>query len=731
MAKGILTIAVFAACVSHAAVAAAQVAAADASAQTAPAASAPQDSGEIIVTAQKRSERLLEVPMSVSAISGEQLVKSGITSTLSLQQTTPGLVTVNTGFGFVPVVRGIASSGTSPGDATNVAIYLDDVSIGAPISGFFDLPDVERIEVLKGPQGTLFGRNATGGAIRIVTRKPQFEESGSLAADYGFRYGELRLNGYLTGKITDTLAASISGSLRKGNGFIEGIGPNVGRTYGAPNNHFIRGKLLWKPTSNFEAVLSADTWRQQNDSVFISEVDGNISPYPGALANGKRTYASSTQPLANLRGKGFSLDASWDAGSDVTVRSITGYREVKVNSQSDTDRTDQSISWNQISQYEDAFSEEFNVSGPSGKFLSWIVGGYYLNAVSGNPYFRQGAGDAPGGTITTNFTNRVKVDAKAAFGEVTLNPTSSLHITGGLRYNSETKHFHYQDLVNPVALRTTNTQKTWDSVTYRGVIRWDFAPDANVYASISNGFKSGVYNAYSYLNNPVNPEKVTAYEIGAKARVSGVTLTAAAYAYKYEDIQLSAYVTVNGQLLVSLTNAASAKMRGLEFTADGRIAEGLTFNAGISWEPTSKYENYTTAQVVVPIPGAIGPINKRVIVPYDASGSKTVRTPDVTANLRLNYQSALFGGTFNGTANGSYTSSFYWQPGNFSREAPYVIANARLSWTDANNRVTYSVFGTNLTNSDYHTDYVPNTRGGDSVKFAPGREIGAGISVAF
>ena len=139
--------------------------------------------GEIVVTAQRREERLLEVPISISVMQGDDMVKNGINSTVNLSQAAPGIVTVNNGFGFLPVVRGIQSTGTSPGDETNVAIYLDDVSIGTPIAGFFDLADIERIEVLKGPQGTLYGRNATGGAIKIVTKRPSFTTSGQVSAD--------------------------------------------------------------------------------------------------------------------------------------------------------------------------------------------------------------------------------------------------------------------------------------------------------------------------------------------------------------------------------------------------------------------------------------------------------------------------------------------------------------------------------------------------------------------
>ena len=690
------------------------------------------DSGEIVVTAQKRNERLLDVPMSVAAISGDQLTSSGVLSTVNLQQTTPGVVTVNNGFGFLPVIRGIQSTGTSPGDETNVAVYLDDISLGTPISGFFDLADVERIEVLKGPQGTLYGRNATGGAIKIVTRRPSFETQGSLGLDYGFHYRELRANAYLTGKIGEGVAGSLSGAVRRGRGFIKGIAANDGEYYGAPKNYMVRGKLLIEPSSNFSAVLAADSWKQQNDSVFISMIKGGLNPFPGpgSVANAPFKYASVTQPRADLKGHGFSLDMIWQVADDVGVRSLTGYRHVEVQSQSDTDRTNLPTGSNQLSQYQNGFSQEFNITGGADRTLTWLLGAFYWNSDAGNPYFRTIAGDSPGGTIVSNFTNKMKSEAIAGFADVTAN-LGQFHLTGGLRYNSETKDFYWKNLVN-LAAPQVDRKRTWNSTTWRAVARYDFSDDANVYASASTGFKSGVYNAYSSLGIPVDPEKITAFEVGAKARVSGINLAAAAYAYKYTDIQVSAYSFVGTPptLQLTLSNAATAKMRGLEFNADGKLGSGFSFNAGVGWEPTAKYKRFTTSQVVAPIPGATGPVIQQVLVPYDSSGSRTVRTPKVTANLRLNYEGDLADGRLKAALSGSYASAKYWQPGNLSREGGFVLVNASVGWTEPSGRFTFSVWGNNLTDQEYYTDYVPNVRG-DSVKFAAKREGGVGVNFAF
>ncbi len=700
-------------------------------------------SGEIVVTAQKRQERLLDVPISISVMQGEQMVKSGISSTVNLSQAAPGIVTVNNGFGFLPVIRGIQSTGTSPGDETNVAIYLDDISIGTPIAGFFDLADIERIEVLKGPQGTLYGRNATGGAIKIVTKKPSFDTAGSINVDYGFHYNELKVTGFATGKIADTLAGSISGSLRRGQGFIKGTGPNAGRDFGGARNYVLRGKLLLEPSTDFEVILSGDIWRQQNDSVFISHVKDGINPFPnqaGSIPNRPYENAGSTDPKANLRGNGVSLDINWNASDAISVRSLTGYRHVEVQSQSDTDRTSLGTGnafsgSNQISQYQNSFSQELTASSDARQTIAWQVGGYYYDSNAGNPYFRSYSGDAvKGGTIVANFTNKMDSKVLAAFGELTANLADSLHLTGGVRYNSEKKTFHWENLVN-LAAPQVDRERKWNSTTWRAVARYDVAPDANVYFSASTGFKSGVYNAYSALGIPVNPEKITAFEAGAKARVGGINLALAGYAYKYKDIQVSSYTQVGNPptLQLTLSNAARAKMRGMEFTADGRLGGGFSFATGISWQPTAKYEAFTAAQVTVPLtaaelataaPGVI----QKTLVPFDVSGSRTVRTPEVTGNLRLSYDGELAGGDLSASVNTAYTSSFYWQPGNLSKEDAYTVVNFRIGWTK--NRITYSIFGSNITDAGYRTDYVPNARG-DSVKFVQREEFGIGIGYKF
>jgi iron complex outermembrane receptor protein len=688
-----------------------------------------QTVGEVVVTAQKRTERLIDVPMSVAAISGEQVHASGITTTSDLQQLTPSVATVHNGLAFTPSIRGISSIGTSSGDETNVSVYLDDVYLGTPITGVFDLMDVERIEVLKGPQGTLFGRNATGGAFRIVTRAPQFTPTGQASVDYGFNYKEWKLGGFVTGPITDTLAASLSVSERTSDGFIKGIGPNVGKRYGKANNPLFRGKLLWKPNDKYQATLAADIWRSSDNSIFVSASRAGVNQFatsdPGSVAGTPLHYAGSSQPVATIKGHSVSVDQTYHFTSDISLRSISAYRKAYGYYQTDQDRTSAPHGSLELAQGQENVSQEFNLNGKTGQF-DWLAGAYYYHSLAYNPYFASTSTNFPGGVIGANFSDKQQTNAAAVFVDATWNATDEFHLTGGVRYSKETKKYQNWDLTHTRAVPYVAAKATYDSPTWRLVGRYDLAKDANVYVSYSTGFKSGVFNSYGAVPVPVHPEKIGAFEVGAKARLHGVTFTAAAFDYRYNDIQVQANALFGSVFVVTLTNAAKAKVQGLEFTADGNLTDHLSFNAGVGYLPTAKYTDYKTAQVFVPTTPGFA-VSK---TGYDASGSRMIRAPKYTANLRMTYTQEFMQGEFSGTVSDSYISAINWQAGNLTRTPGYNLINARLGWTDPKGRFTYSVWGTNLTDKLYSAYTTASTLGEGST-YQPRRQIGVGIAAKF
>jgi iron complex outermembrane receptor protein len=687
--------------------------------------------GEVVVTAQKRAERLLDVPMSISAVSGEQLANSGIGSTRDLQQVTPGLVTVSNGFAFTPAIRGVSSIGTSPGDETNVSMYLDDVYLGAPMGGLFQLKDIERVEVLKGPQGTLFGRNATGGAIRVVTKAPSFTPHAEVSADYGFDFKTLMLGGLVTGGLSDKVAASLTGAYSDDDGYSEGVGPIAqGRRFAKDKLASARGKVLFKFSPELEATLSADYSDRKSNQIYAwSSKDGrNVNESnPIAVIPRGWHYSGSTTPMANMKTGGAAADVTWTPSNAITIRSITAFRDAKGEFQTDSDRINVSNGALHLEQNQHNLSQEFNFSGPADQTLSWIAGLYYYHSNAGNPYFTAFTTDSPNGTVGSSFTDTVITDSYAAYGELTWNATSNLHMTLGGRYTTEKKHFTFADQIRAAGLRTADVEDTWHSPTFRGVVRYDFAQDANAYLSISNGFKSGVFNAYALPAVPVDPEKIMAYEVGAKAQVAGITLSAAAFAYDYKDIQVQGNTLVSGSFVVTLANAAKAEIRGIELSANGAITNNVGFNFGVSLLPKSEYTSFPNAQVFTPNAVTGGMTNN---VAYDASGSRLIRSPKSQIDAALIYKGQIAGGDAAATLNYAYTSSFYWQAGNFTQEEPYGLLNTRVSWTEPSGHYTFSVWGNNLTNEQY-SFYSTASLAGQVDSLARPRELGIGVSAKF
>jgi iron complex outermembrane receptor protein len=362
--------------------------------------------------------------------------------------------------------------------------------------------------------------------------------------------------------------------------------------------------------------------------------------------------------------------------------------------------------------------------------VDWLFGAYFYSSDASNPYFRIYLGDAPDGAVLSDFMTDMNTRSYAGFGDVTWHATSQLHVTLGARYSSDTKEYHYQDIVSPAPPSVVDAEESWDSPTYRGVVRYDLARDANIYLSLSNGFKSGVFNALSPLGVPVDPEEIDALEIGAKSRLTdALMLTAAAYAYNYDDLQVQANTQMNGVPVITLTNAARAEIRGLEINADAYFTNHLSFGVGVNWLPTAKYTDYPNAAVTVPVEG-MEPIRGVQISPYDASGSRLIKAPEWMVNVGLNYLVPLMRGEFAGNVNYSYNSESYWQAGGFTEAPARSLVNARLAWTDSSDRYTFSLWGTNLTDEEYSTYTSPNARG-DGLVFMPTRQIGVGFTVRY
>jgi iron complex outermembrane recepter protein len=706
-------------------------------------------SGEIVVTAQRRSERVRDVPLSITAFTGDQLQQAGVRDTQSLTQTTPGLKMDKIGNSTIPAVRGVTTQVTGPGSDTNVALYVDGVYQPAANANTFDIPDVERIEVLKGPQGTLFGRNATGGAIQIVTKDPSYTLSGSILGSYG-SFDDKLVKGFVSIPIVaDKVAISLAGLYERNDGYLKDF---ITRENAAPfESRLIRGKLRLDPTDNLKIIFTGFySWRKDSASSFSIPLNGNTvgRTIPGTLIPPGDPYLVSVNPIARQdninRAKGADATVTWQLDFG-TFKSITGYGYYELTNPNDTDGTLQPRGVVGIlysgGTTDKFFSQEITFASSLGGKFNFLIGGYVSDGWGGwRPL------NVLSDTFPVSIVSRQNATSYAAFGEVYFNPTDRLSLIGGLRYSSERRSldsalYPFGGTVALSALKPDVAHKSWGSATPRFSIKYALSPTSNVYFTYSKGFKSGVFlSASTRLQGDgslplANPEKLDAFEVGFKGRLADIIdLSLAAFHYNYKDVQVNTYTCVDqgaaGCINLSvLTNAASARINGLEFDATIRPVTGLSMRTGVSLLD-AKYENFATASRTLPRYNAQGLPIGNFTQQYDASGNRMLRAPKFTINETVSYTTDIANGatTLSGTV--YHTSAIAYTIDGRIQQNPYTTLDARLSWSPHKSGLTFAVFGQNLTDT-LRIASVFSSETADAVSYLQGRTWGIEASYRF
>jgi iron complex outermembrane receptor protein len=707
--------------------------------------------GEVVVTASRRSERLMDVPMSVTAVTTAQLKDGGLVTSRELGQVTPGLSTITNGKVFQPAIRGVSSSLGTAGEEQNVAIYIDDVYMAVPTGNVFSMRNLERVEVLKGPQGTLFGRNATGGAIRVFTRDPGQTREFNLSAAYGTELKSKEYSFYAATPITDTLAFSLSGEIYDDKGYLTNLTPGwTEGKLGSSHNWSARTKLKWTPTSDFSAVLAFDMGRHQSDVAFaVIPVDGiNANRnLPGYIApTGEYTIAYNLKPTINARSSGVSLRMTYDQPKFL-LQSVSSYRTSDLTGQLDTDRSnlqrgvsvsaDGGIWVQQEVLYTSKFEGPFN----------FIGGVFYFHNDDDvhNQSYPTGFQATPGGGLLSlgNLTNDahgyVQAEALAGFVDGSYELTPKFKVLAGVRYTTETKKWLYSQVV-PSGGRFRD-KTTWKNTSFRVTGQYKFNDDLNTYATYSTGFKSGTYNATSTRgSDKANPETVKAIEVGLKARLApAVNLTLSAFRYKYDDIQVSVSMQQGGVFAIFLSNAGNAEMYGGEAELTARLNDNLQVRAGMAYLPRAKYTKYAAGLDTVPrgYPGSLNPSLCPGIncgagtdqIVRDLSGTRILRAPKLTFNFDAQYKHDLPVGRLEVATAVYYTSKFYRFPGARIDQKAYSVLNGTVGWWLPGDHVRLSVWGRNLTDTYYGLYTSPNS-GISTVPAAP-REIGFGLDIKY
>lgn len=674
---------------------------------------------EVVVTAQKRAQSLEEVPISISVVTSDQIENANINSANHLAEMVPGLRVDLAGAFSQPTIRGVGSSIAQVGASSNVATYVDGFYMASQLTTNAQLANLESVQVLKGPQGTLFGRNATGGAILIKTREPSTETSGRIKYSYG-EFNTQRLQGYFTTGLTDDFAVDISGFYDDSDGWLENIA-NGDDQVGEYNRWGGRGSALWNVNDaiSFKLAYEHNDW-DDNTPLAANTYQGLGQSTPVEFGVGFSTDKPDKVALDSPAGftaetDGWFLTGRFDLGwADLVSYTMVREEETGTNMELDGSAAiaPNPLWWAVTFDIEsDTFSQEFNLSGTYGDKLEWVTGLFYYefedtytSLTTQLPSF----GFVEPADVYDSIGN--DITSWAVFADVTYHMTDAWSVILGLRYSEEEGEGSIAvapgNLLTlfppPIAPGTYKDNETWDDTSPRAVLRYQLNDESNMYLSYTEGFKAGIVAA-SDTSVPlpiIEPEEIDAWEIGYKYASDNIRLNAAAFYYDYTNVQVASYIGISS----ITTNAASSEIYGAEVQLDALLNEHWSLNLGVAYTD-AEYEKYLTAPHWEQDLGALPP--GFVGLDGDASGNTMQRAPEWETNVGIQYETTLADGTFRAIGNYYYTSEFFLDPANQFEQDAYGLLNATVSWTTPNDRLTFAIFGTNLTDEDYRTQVLP------------------------
>jgi iron complex outermembrane receptor protein len=700
---------------------------------------------EIVVTVQRRAERLVDVPMSVASLTSESLEKANITNIHEIGRITPG-VQINFGGSYTqPAIRGVTTLTTGVGTENNIATYVDGFYVSDNASINSDLANLAGLQVLKGPQGALYGRNATGGAILVTTLAPTKVWSGKIEGSYA-RFDEKKVSGYLSGPITDNLRFMVAGAFRHTDGWIKFSDPtNSARTAGpaAPIKHSsIRTKLEGDISDNIKVTLAYNYALSSDKTSTLFTTYAHIPSFlPGgnqrAQNFGTVSYNHGASGGASTNEYTGKIEFKTPIG---VLTSYTGYTFRKFSVKVDFDGTYTDLTFNDSPWREKAFQQAFDYSIDAIEHVDLVVGGQYFrdrfNTVGGQKTYGANL------VLSTSADLALKTDAFAVYADGTVHLSDAWSLGVGGRYSSE-KRFVSQQVSSGAGVVTfpySAKNAKFNRFTPRATLRYLIGPQTNVYAAYSKGFRSGSFNssvvASPALQIPIKPEDINAYEIGFKTASSAVRFETAAWYYDYTNLNVS--LTIPNPLCVPGTvcspstvtgNAPKAKIYGVDAQILFTPIERLNITIGGAWI----HARYGT------FPNAVGTglnsatdtnISGQV---QDWTGKQMARAPNFSANFNVDYTVPVAGGDLLLSANANYSDSYaisnvsLFGPSSTAalagqqrfRQGSTFIVNARADWTDPTGRYTVGVFGKNLTNKVYRLTYNGGAFGDYSSKAAP------------
>ncbi len=724
--------------------------------QTAPAAAAPTQLGEVVVTAQKRSENLQKVPLAISVVGSDVLKQNDIVNAEGLDQIVPSL-TFKKGTANVNStlsIRGIGTQSFSSGAEPSVSTVIDGVVYGRAGMAFQPFADIDHVEVLRGPQGTLFGKNASAGAVNIITKGPTKDLTGDVSFGY-YEGGEYHADGNISGSLTDRIGFVLSGVYGdyRGNIFnaYQNTWTNGFKYYG------LRGGLVFDITNNLKFTLRGDF--THNSDNCCADVLGTLVPN-AALTNillpsiapvkayfgSKEVYDNLTPQTKDTNG-GVSGQFDWTFDG-YTLTSITAWRNWRnkqirdgdfhatccdyVNSVDIDDKDFGALNYNQ-------YSEELRIASPSGQRLKYVFGGFFWYTDE-NDWFNRFVDRCTASTLPVNATGSQPcstapgvstiVDAsgpaawntkfynQALFGQANYDVTDKLSLIGGLRFSHDRVQYDFGRILDgPTGTPGINTTFHYAEhaeavgVSAKGGVQYQLYPDNMIYVTYSRGYKGPSLNDFysEAITNTgkISPETSNAYEFGTKSQFFDrrVTFNADLFWEDFSNFQANSFENLNGITVVTLKNAGSVRSRGAEFDLSWRATSDLTFTGGYTYDE-AYIVNYNCA-------GLSGsPLTTCVL----HNGHRLPFAPknkfDITSDYRVPLPDFV---PFNVRVNSTYTYSslinFDIDQTPLAQQPPYGLWDAGLIFLTKDGKYTLGLYGKNLTNQYYTTFITPSGNG--------------------
>jgi iron complex outermembrane receptor protein len=703
-------------------VASAQSASQSSSSESAPTADAT-DTNDIVVTAQRRSERLQDVPLAVTAASGADLARNHVNDISRMQYLTPGLTWGQQGADSFPAIRGVRTQLVSAQSDPVIGFYLDGVYQSRTQQQSIPIFDVARVEVQRGPQGTLYGRNTFGGNISVITQEPTHEFEGGFNGTLG-NYSLRQFDGYVNIPASDTLQFRVAGYHSEHSGYVSST-TDPGIKFNDENQTALRASAKWTPTPELEILIHGALWDRNdagggaygyktvgtlinpttgtrsingvpyavnpsvhNGTAFVNGVDIGV-PVTGDAYHVQWDY----QPTENLHERYVSGQLSYDLGP-VVAKSITGYNDFRSKRSGDLDQSSiafpaagvtSSFAGSGIQQpdtRDKSFSQELQLaSNAKGAPFQWIVGGYYFHDMVDELYSQV----YTAATATTRGTrSRTLIDTKAyaVYGQATyaIIP-DTLRLIGGIRYSDETKNYTITNFTAPVGTFNFDTQTAaqatgqakYNKVTWKGGVELNLTHNNMLYGTVSTGFESGGINNNSsnaLIPQSYAPQTVTAYEIGSKNQFDGgrVSVNISAFYNDYKNLQITILDPTTN--LSYYASAGAARAYGAEFEVKTALYQGLHADLTAALLD-AKFTNYTRPN----------PFGDTVTV--NLADKKVPMSPTFKGTASLYYDADVGKGTLTPHVDFLYSSSYYSTDYNtvLDRQKAYGVVDLSLRYT--------------------------------------------------